>query len=270
MKIFTDQMNRSLKLDTPVRRIISLVPSQTELLFDLGLEEEVLGITRFCIHPEKWFKSKTRIGGTKNLSLEKIAALQPDLIIGNKEENDQEQIEWLMQRFPVWMSDIETLPHALEMIEQVGKITDTSIKAATLTLHIREAFASLEQFIPATSNRCLYFIWNNPMMLAGTHTFIHDMLQRNGFLNVGASAPFSGRYPEISEALIHDLIPDYLFLSSEPFPFAEKHLQEFQEKFPGATTILVDGEMFSWYGSRLKKAVPYFLQLHQQIKERIH
>lgn len=263
-------MNRCVRLENTPQRIVSLVPSQTELLFDLGLDETVLGITRFCIHPQEWFKSKTRIGGTKNLNLEKIAALQPDLIIGNKEENDQQQIEWLMERFPVWMSDIETLPQALDMIEQIGKITNTPLKAATLCHHIGDAFSAMEQSIPLGSHRCLYFIWNNPMMLAGNHTFIHDMLKRNGFINVGASPPFSGRYPELSEALMNDLDPDYLFLSSEPFPFAEKHVQEFQEKFPRATTILVDGEMFSWYGSRLKKAVPYFLQLHQQIKARIH
>lgn len=263
-------MNRSLKLDTPVRRIISLVPSQTELLFDLGLEEEVLGITRFCIHPEKWFKSKTRIGGTKNLNLEKIAALQPDLIIGNKEENDQQQIEWLMERFPVWMSDIEILPQALDMIARIGEITGKDAKAASLSQNIRDSFNLLKAGQPEAVGSCLYLIWNQPMMLAGANTFIHDMLHRAGFNNLAAAPGLKGRYPEISEEEIRKSKPQFIFLSSEPFPFGEKHKTAFQEKFPDSHVLLVDGEMFSWYGSRLLKTVPYFLQLHQQIKAGTH
>lgn len=263
-------MNRSLKLDTPVRRIISLVPSQTELLFDLGLEEEVLGITRFCIHPEKWFKSKTRIGGTKNLSLEKIAALQPDLIIGNKEENDQQQIEWLMERFPVWMSDIEILPQALDMIARIGEITGKETKAASLSQNIRDSFDLLKAGQTEAVGSCLYLIWNHPMMLAGANTFIHDMLHRAGFNNLATAPGLKGRYPEISEEEIRKSKPQFIFLSSEPFPFGEKQKTAFQEKFPDSHVVLVDGEMFSWYGSRLLKAVPYFLQLHQQIKAGTH
>ena len=119
--IFTDQLGRKLILEKIPQRIISLVPSQTELLFDLGLEEEVVGITKFCIHPDSWFHSKTRIGGTKQFDFEKIKSLQPDLIIGNKEENDKEQIEELMKNFTVWMSDIKTLADACKMICEIGE-----------------------------------------------------------------------------------------------------------------------------------------------------
>ena len=123
--LIADQMHRKIHLPRfPLRRIISLVPSQTELLYDLGLEEEVVGITKFCVHPPEWFQSKARVGGTKTIHFEKIKALQPDLIIGNKEENEREQIEALAECFPVWMSDIATLEDALDMMLRVGALVD--------------------------------------------------------------------------------------------------------------------------------------------------
>ena len=115
-------MNRTIRLGATPRRIVSLVPSQTELLYDLGLEERVVGITKFCIHPKEWYRSKVRIGGTKNVNFDKVKTLRPDLIIGNKEENFKEDIEALEEIAPVWMSDIFTLDDSLEMINQLGSV----------------------------------------------------------------------------------------------------------------------------------------------------
>src|SRR6185503_8492334 len=132
MAVFTDQLGRTISLENPPRRIISLVPSQTELLHDLGLEEEVVGITKFCIHPTDWFRHKTRVGGTKDIRSDVILNLQPDLIIANKEENQSQQIEELSPHFPVWISDISTLSDALEMIRALGDLTDRSPQADSL------------------------------------------------------------------------------------------------------------------------------------------
>ena len=104
MELFIDQLQSEIRLDRVPRRIVSLVPSQTELLYDLGLEDEVVGITKFCIHPNKWFSSKDRIGGTKSINIDQVKSLAPDLIIGNKEENTIEDIERLREIAPVWMS----------------------------------------------------------------------------------------------------------------------------------------------------------------------
>jgi ABC-type Fe3+-hydroxamate transport system substrate-binding protein len=120
MVVYIDQMGRKVELPDVPKRIISIVPSQTELLVDLGLAEELIGITKFCIHPKEIFRTKTRIGGTKMLNIEKIKKLKPDLIIGNKEENQQEQVEELMKHFPVWMSDISNLEESLDMIVKIG------------------------------------------------------------------------------------------------------------------------------------------------------
>jgi ABC-type Fe3+-hydroxamate transport system substrate-binding protein len=262
MQIFTDQLNRKIELRASPKRIISLVPSQTELLYDLGLRDEVVGITKFCIHPDEWFRSKTRIGGTKKFDFEKIKALQPDLIIGNKEENEQTQIEALMELYPVWMSDIYTLKDALDMITRIGTLVDKRQEAVNLKLEIEYAFNS---FIAAQSEnklpnrRVAYFIWNDPYMVAGHDTFINEMLNLCGLENVFTQK--DSRYPEVSVNEIATTNPDLILLSSEPFPFKEKHIQAIQNICPSAVIKIVDGELFSWYGSRLKKSPDYFKSL---------
>ena len=232
-----------------------MVPSQTELLYDLGLEERVVGVTKFCVHPKTWLKSKTIVGGTKKFRFEAIDALQPDLVIGNKEENYQEGIDALSQKYPVWMSDIEQLEDALWMVREVGKITGMSEKAKETATTIHQHFETL---IRKNLGKALYLIWRRPYMAAGKNTFINDMLGRIGLENVMAS---NNRYPEISENRMRELDPDYVLLSSEPYPFKEQHLSEISRVCPDAKVMLADGEMFSWYGSRLVHAVAYFRQL---------
>lgn len=251
---FIDQLHREIEIPFPPKRIISLVPSQTELLFDLGLDDEVVGITKFCIHPEVKFKRKEKIGGTKQLNLVKIRSLKPDLIIGNKEENGQQQIEELRQEFPVWMSDIYNLEDALMMIKGVGEVVNRETEANEISNHIQKSFESL---VIHPTKKALYFIWKDPYMLAGKNTFIDEMLQRSGFENMIQEQ----RYPEFSLAQLSSMQPESVFLSSEPYPFKEKHIQELKEIWPKADIKLVDGEMFSWYGSRLLKAADYFKTL---------
>lgn len=261
---FTDQMMHEIKLASPPKRIISLVPSQTELLHDLGLEDQVVGITKFCIHPEAWFRSKTRVGGTKQYHFDKIELLEPDLIIGNKEENDEEQIRTLQQQYPVWMSDIHNLDESLDMIRRIGALTGRNEKAEEIAQRIAAEFTLLENEMPVMrSLRAAYFIWRNPYMAAGHNTFIDSMLQRLRMHNLFAG----GRYPETTLQEMRELRPEVVLLSSEPYPFKEQHVAEIQNAVPGAIILLVDGEMFSWYGSRLLQAPAYFRKLISQINE---
>ena len=257
----TDQMGRVLNVPAMPKRIVSLVPSQTELLYDLGLKDEVAGQTLFCIHPQSMHQTKPRIGGTKNFNIEKIRALQPDLIIGNKEENDKQRIEALENEFPVWMSDIKNLNDALEMIHRVGELVGKTGEASVLTTQISRAFDAI-----ATSSapkRTLYLIWRKPWMAAGAHTFINDMLMRCGLINV-LEDEFS-RYPELSDELLRQLNPQVVLLSSEPYPFKQQHVEELQAVLPESQILCVDGELFSWYGSRLLHSVRYFNELLQHI-----
>ena len=256
---FTDQLHHNIEIPAwPPRRIVSLVPSQTELLADLGLEAEVVGITKFCVHPEKWFREKPRVGGTKTLNFEKIKALNPDLIIGNKEENERAQIEELTEHFPVWLSDVRTLEQAYDMIAEVGKLVEKAAEAKNLIEKIKTEFTVHR--LPSTVRRVAYFIWRKPWMAAGGDTFIDEMLRMAGFQNVFSH---KSRYPEISLAELAETKPEVILLSSEPYPFAEKHFEQFREVCPNAQIELVDGEMFSWYGSRLLHSAAYFQKLRK-------
>jgi ABC-type Fe3+-hydroxamate transport system substrate-binding protein len=251
-KVFTcvDQMGNSVMVSVPPKRIISLVPSQTELLADLGLVDEVVGITKFCVHPQTW-KQKPHVGGTKLFNYGHIDQLAPDLIIGNKEENYREGIEELQKKYPVWMSDIETLSDATEMIRSIGVLTDRSLRAQEIANGIEERFTHVKQ---VSSMKTLYLIWKKPWMAAGKNTFIDCMLSRLGLIN----AVERSRYPELGEQEIKQIDPDLILLSSEPYPFKEHHSKELKALCPNAKIVLVDGEMFSWYGSRLLKAPAYF------------
>jgi ABC-type Fe3+-hydroxamate transport system substrate-binding protein len=258
-KEFTDQMGNPVIMEWPPERIVSLVPSQTELLADLGLEKEVAGITKFCVHPGSWFRTKDRVGGTKKLNFARIADLNPGLVIGNKEENEKEQIEELRRNYPVWMSDIRNLEDAIDMIQKVGEMVNRKEQAYELCNKILSGFSALRK---GEKNRsCAYLIWQDPYMAAGQGTFINDMLARMGLENIFSP----GRYPEFTAEELSILDPDIIFLSSEPFPFSEKHREAFRNICPRSEVMLVDGEMFSWYGSRLLRAPGYFSGLLKEI-----
>jgi len=258
---YTDQIGHEFELKSTPKRIISLVPSQTELLYDLGLEKEVVGITKFCIHPNEWFTTKNRVGGTKNVNFENLAALKPDFIIANKEENTESEIKALQKRYPVYTSDISNLSKSLEMIGQIGGITDKVSESEKMIKKIKIRFSKLIPFA-GKKNKVLYLIWQDPYMSVNQNTFINDMLKSSGFDNVLKDEMV---YPTISETQIKLLNPDLIFLSSEPFPFKEKHLIAFQKQFLNVKIMLVDGEYFSWYGSRLQNAPSYFEDLINEI-----
>ena len=240
-------------------RIISLVPSQTELLHYLGLEDETIAITKFCVHPEAWFRNKTRIGGTKAIDIEKIKELKPDLIIANKEENVKEQVEMLAENFPVWVTDVNNLADAYQMINDIGILTNTKTAASELVDSIKIKFDTLSQTFN-TNNRIpvVYLIWKDPFMTIGGDTFISNMLKAAGLINIFRDEK---RYPEIMLSQLKAMNCELVFLSSDPYPFQQKHIDELQRELPGKKIMLVDGEMFSWYGSRLLESPDYFIKL---------
>lgn len=249
--ILQDQLNNTIRLDHVPKRIVSLVPSQTEFLHGIGLGDEVVGITKFCIHPNEWYRGKVRVGGTKTVNFEKIKELQPDLIIANKEENTQSEIEALQKLYTVYISDIFTLEDSYQMMTDIGVMTSREIQTDKIISNIKSNFEELKQL----NKKVLYLIWRNPFMIAGQNTFINHLLNKCGFTN--AVDDEKSRYNEITPEEIASLSLDFIFLSSEPYPFKEKHIAELQE-YTNAKIILVDGEMFSWYGNRLTQFKNYF------------
>jgi ABC-type Fe3+-hydroxamate transport system substrate-binding protein len=240
-------------------RIISLVPSLTELLYTLGLEDETIAITKFCVHPKEWYKSKIKIGGTKSVNVKKILSLQPDLIIANKEENVKDQVETLAIHFPVWMTDVNDLNDALQMITDVSQLTGSIKKGKNLIKEIKNVFESLHAH--AIAAPAAYLIWKDPLMAAGGNTFINDMMKQAGIINVFSH---KSRYPVITIDELRSSGCKQLILSSEPYPFSEKHIPLLQKELPGVEVRLADGEMFSWYGSRLLLSANYFKQFNSK------
>jgi ABC-type Fe3+-hydroxamate transport system substrate-binding protein len=229
-------------------RIVSLVPSQTELLADLGLDEEVVGLTRFCVRPEGWKERKTIVGGTKNLLPERIAAIRPTLTLANREENVREEVEPLAALAPVHVTDVATVAEAVAMVRKVGGLVGRGREAEALAEEIEAGFASLR---PGRTRRAVYLIWREPYMTVGGDTFISDVMARAGLENVFADL---ARYPEVTPQEIAAARPEVLLLSSEPYPFGEEHADELGRALPDVDIRLVDGEVFSWYGSRMRYA----------------
>lgn len=257
MKI-VDQLHRKLLFTKTPQRIISLVPSQTELLVDLGLEDYLIGITKFCAHPKHLKKEKTVVGGTKNIHIDKIKELNPDIIICNKEENTQEIVAQCKNIATVYVSDILTVEDNLEFILDMGNIFNVSPKSENLVNEITQKQIDFKKFIANLPlKKVAYFIWKDPWMVAGNNNFINELLKLNRFENVFQNLD---RYPEIDISSLQSRNLDLVLLSSEPFPFKEKHIKELQQ-YTSAKIILVDGEYFSWYGSRLTKSFEYFKTL---------
>lgn len=251
-----DQLQRKISLPNIPKRIISLVPSQTELLVDLGLEENLVGVTKFCVHPKYLRKTKTIVGGTKQVKLEKIKALDPDIILCNKEENTQEMVAELEEIAPVQVSDIVKIEDAFELMNQYGEIFQKEALVGTMVNSVRDKIAVLqEQIQNKPIRKVAYFIWKKPLMVAGKDTFIDELLKLNKFENVFKES----RYPETTLEELKAKNPDLLLLSSEPFPFKEEHKEYFSTL--NIEIKLVDGEYFSWYGSRLVEAIDYFKTL---------
>ncbi|KFE97416.1 iron ABC transporter [Chryseobacterium formosense] len=235
-------------------RVVSLVPSITEVLFDLGLtENEIVGRTKFCIHPSEKVKKIEIIGGTKNLNLEKIKSLKPDLILANKEENVKEQVEDLMNDFKVVVSNTETIEDNYYLLKNLGLLFNKEEKAQAFNLKIYEIFNQTQ--INSTV-KVAYLIWNKPYMTVGSDTFIHHVLSEIGFENIFKNQT---RYPEITAEDLAEA--DAIMLSSEPFPFKEKHIAELKAIYPDKKIIIVDGEAFSWYGTHIAKCENYFKEL---------
>ncbi len=263
MLVLKDQLLRTLTFSSVPKRIISLVPSQTELLVDLGLKDYIVGITKFCIHPNDLRKTKTIVGGTKQVNFQKIKDLKPDIIFCNKEENTKQMVSDLEKITLVHVSDISTIDETLELIDQYGKIFEIPDKANSIIQNISFLASDFKNYINEKSlRRVAYFIWKKPWMVAGNNTIINHLLQLNKLENVFGKVD---RYPEVDIKDLETKNLDYIFLSSEPYPFKEKHIKEFNNILPKITIKIVNGEYFSWYGTRLIEAFNYFKDLREKL-----
>lgn len=259
----TDALGRPIVLADPPTRIISLVPSLTDLLHGLGLDDEVVGLTRFCERPAGWREAKTIVGGTKQVDAERVARLQPDLILANQEENTRADVQALSAYAPVYVTDVSSVDEATAMIRRVGELVDREQGAQQMATTITKRFAALPAW-PLV--RAAYLIWRDPHMTVGGDTFIHDVMRYGGFTSPWANAT---RYPEITLDDLSAADLDVILCSTEPFPFHQKDAftDDLRAACPDTPVHVVDGQCFSWYGPRLLDTPAYLRELRATLEE---
>ncbi len=261
MKTVTDHLGREVTFSFPPKKIVSFAPAITQTLFSLQLDEEIVGRTRFCKYPEDKVENVLNVGGTKDFKLDRVHSLKPDLIIMEKEENTKEMVEELAQHYPVYVFEVQSVEDALQMIVDLGTITDRYLQAESLRNGIRSMLDTLPR--QQEGKKASYVIWQRPYMVVGKNTYINSVLETLGFENPFIS--YEGRYPSVSEEDFAKAKLDYIFLASEPYPFQDSHVEEFQTQFPETTVKRIDGEMF-WYGAMMLDAVPYLASFFSEKK----
>jgi iron complex transport system substrate-binding protein len=265
MKIIKDQLGREISLKSTPKRIVSLVPSQTELLYDLALENEIVGITKFCVHPYQLKSTKKIVGGTKKVDFGKIKALEPDFILCNKEENTYDFLPELEKIAPTYFSNVNSIQDSIDLILRLGSILNRRTESDNLAHKIEYKLSDFKNFIKEKpARKVAYFIWSKPWMVAGNDTYINEMLKLNKFDNIYANM---SRYPKVEiNKIRYEGDPDVIILSSEPFPFKDEHAMEIATYTNRSITVFGNGEFFSWHGSRLLLAFDYFKELHKKLE----
>ncbi|MGQ9818400.1 MAG: ABC transporter substrate-binding protein [Candidatus Kapaibacteriales bacterium] len=280
MKRFIDQLGRLVEIENVPQRIISLVPSFTELLFDLGLDDKILGVTIYCTKPKDKVARIPKIGGTKKLRINIIHELDPDLIIASKEENEKDQIIELELSFPIWIANVTDFASSIEAIKLLSEITNKTEKGIEIiqsTINAKEIIN--KEFVNSElhNKNVLYFIWRKPYMVVGKDTYINSIIEILGFKNCvleldldNLASSRSIRYITLADEELKKLMPDFIFLSTEPYPFQEKHFYEFLNLFPNSIITQVRGDNFSWYGSRFSKSLDYFINFKQHLLQKLN
>jgi ABC-type Fe3+-hydroxamate transport system substrate-binding protein len=243
----------------PARRIVSLVPSTTELLCALGLADALVGVTVYCVEPREVVRGKIRVGGEKDPDLEAIRRLAPDLVVANIEENRREDVEALRAAgIEVFITYPRSVVESFAMIRELGAATGAAPAAARLLAELEPLHTAVrERLAGRRATPCFYPIWREPWMTIGHDTYIHDLLATCGGANVFADR---SRYPTISLDDVAARAPEVVLLPDEPFRFRRAHLRDF-EAYPAMPAVrhgrlrLVDGKRFSWHGPRLAEAL---------------
>ncbi len=248
-------------LGKPIRfkegKIVSLVPSLTELLYYLGLGEFVVGVTRYCIHPPEALFKSTVLAGTKNFSVKELLATGAHWVLTNREENPKDRVEKIIDHLPVVLTEINKPDDLIPLLHWLSK-QYPQCKPIAQTLE--QSIIGLPNELGGLGNgRVLYLIWNKPIMAVGGDTFISTMLNMAGYKNATGHLK---RYPAIEPQQLISFKPDFLFLSSEPYPFKDEHIAYFKSLLPETQVLLVDGEPFSWYGNRVLNLPAYLKTLH--------
>ena len=252
-------------------RVVSLCPSLTELVFDLGRGADLVGVTKFCVHPAQGVAAIEKVGGTKNPKVDRIVELAPDLVLLNEEENRAEDAESLREAgIRCHVSFPRTAGETAEMVRSIGAALGSADEAETIAAEIEaraERARAAARGRPPVRFACL--IWRRPWMAAAGDTFLDALLGLAGGVNVFADR--ADRYPEVTATELASADPDAILLTSEPFPFREEHADELAGAtgLPRERFVFVDGELLSWHGSRTPRGIDYAASVVETLREAV-
>jgi ABC-type Fe3+-hydroxamate transport system substrate-binding protein len=268
--IFTDARGRAMELAVPPERVISLVPSLTETLFELGLGERIVGVSRYCKYPADQIDSRTRVGGVHDPDRGKILSLEPDLIIANMEENRKEDIEFFEGKgLRVYMTFSKTVEDVISLIEELGELAEVIPRAQEISRDMRKEYDRIRKSEKESRPlRVFYPVWRNPYFSINRDTYIHHVLAVCGGENIFADE--EKRYFPVTLETVAERRPEVILLPSEPYVFGEKHKTDFSSHIDmpavrDGKVLLVDGEMVCWYGVRTREGLPYLRRLFEEL-----
>ena len=231
-------------------KIVSLVPSYTKLLVDIGLRDSIVGITRFCVEPSDLHRSAVLVGGTKDPNIELIRKLEADVVLVNSEENRLDDIKAIRAFSEVFESCPKTVDQGLDLIESFYQYFNLK-KNANLALY-REKLKKIRSR-NEQSKAILYFIWKEPFMVASKSTYIGSVLELAGYDNLSTDKL---DYPVITVDEIKGMPLDYIILSTEPYPFRKRDCRLIEEKLAKQYDFMkACGKIFSWHGSYTRQAI---------------
>lgn len=264
--IFIDDLGNELNFDKKPKRIISLVPAITETLYDLNLEELIIGVTKECTYPIHFKSTKQIVGDTKTIELEILKELKPDLVFCNTTINSLEIITKLQKVTKVYITKVITIDDSKQMIKNLGILLNRRTEADLLNRKIDLKLEDFKLFITSFNTlKVAYFTGYNPWIATGNKTYTNSLLSLNKYTNIYNAQNY---LPKINPKRIrHDGDPEILFFPSKPFTFEDQHAFEISEYTNRSSAVFIDGEMFGWFGSRLIKAFEYFKTLRNRLDE---
>ncbi|HEU5393471.1 MAG TPA: cobalamin-binding protein [Candidatus Methylomirabilis sp.] len=258
---FRDALGREVSVPVLPRRVVSLIPSVTEICFALGAGDRVVGVTSFCTEPPAGVAEKVRVGGEKNPDLERIRRLRPDLVIANVEENRKPDVDALAESdIPVYVIYPRGVGEGITLLRTLGELLGVPAAGEAQAARVEAALEEVRRLRAGCAPlRVFCPIWKNPWMACNRDTYVHDVLVTCGGENITAERP--ERYPRVTLEEVAAAAPEVILLPDEPFRFGPKHLPLFSV-FPGMPAVrdgrlyCIDGKWISWYGPRMAEGLP--------------
>ncbi len=266
MTLISSPSGQALFAESPPMRVVSLCPPLTEFLFDIGMKERVVAVSKQCRFPEVRVNETESVGSNRRPDIKRIMELNPDFVILDSRETDEAVVKLLKEEFPVWNSSVSTVLEAVGEIRELGRMTDKSANAEWIAGKIETRFAEFQAAFPKPErNKEVVLLANyKPWTAYGSGTIATELMGYIGLENVFA---FDEGMYSLEEKKIPGGPATIILLSEGIYSFHKRHVPVVNRKFPGSPVHLVREDLLTWHGSRLLRAPAYLAELHSQLSQ---